>query len=88
MGFDPNPGFDKHCFCDPDLVYYEDMINDDLAAFEERRQEKAAEEAEKLANLERIKAEEEATAAAEAAAAAIKAAEEAEKKREAEILAE
>lgn len=21
MGFDPNPGIDKHCFCDADLTY-------------------------------------------------------------------
>lgn len=88
MGFDPNPGFDKHCYCDADLVYAEAMITEDLAAFEAKRQEKAAEEAEKQAELERKKAEEEAAAAAKAAAEAIKAAEEAEKKREAEIIAE
>ena len=87
IGSDPNPGFDKHCYCDADLVYSETIIEEDLAAFEIKRQEKAAEEAEKQAEIERKKAEEEAAAAAKAAAAAIKAAEEAEKKREQEILA-
>jgi hypothetical protein len=37
MGFDPNPGFDKHCYCDADLVYNETIIEEDLAAFEAKR---------------------------------------------------
>jgi hypothetical protein len=33
MGFDPNPGIQKHCYCDGDLVYDETHIEDDLAEF-------------------------------------------------------
>lgn len=88
MGFDPNPGMDKHCYCDGDLTYNQTLIDEALDAFEAKRQELAAIAAEKVADLERKKAEEEAVGAQDAADRAIKAAEEAEKKREKEILAE
>lgn len=85
FGFDPNPGIDKHCYCDGDLTYKQHLIDEDMGEFEAKRQELAAIEAEKQAEIERKKAEEEAAAAAKAAEESIKIAEENEKKREKEI---
>lgn len=47
MGSDPNPGMDKHCFCDSDVTYNQTLIQEDMDAFEAKRQEEAAEVAEK-----------------------------------------
>jgi len=33
FGFDPNPGVDKHCFCDVDMTYNQTLIDQDLAQF-------------------------------------------------------
>jgi hypothetical protein len=87
FGFDPNPGIDKHCYCDGDLTYNQTLIDEDLAQFQAERDETAARTAEKSAEDERKRAEEEAAAASAAAESAIKAAREERKKREKEILA-
>jgi hypothetical protein len=87
FGFDPNPGIDKHCYCDGDLTYNQTLIEDDLATFQAERDEAAAKAAEKAAEEDRKRAEEEAKAATAAAEAAIKAANEDRAKREKEILA-
>lgn len=47
MGSDPNPGMDKHCFCDGDVTYNQTLIQEDMDAFEAKRSEEAAEVAEK-----------------------------------------
>jgi len=87
FGFDPNPGIDKQCYCDADLTYNQTLIDDDLAEFQAQRDEAAARDAEKGADAERKRAEEEAKAATAAGEAAVKAAREERKKREKEILA-
>jgi len=87
FGFDPNPGIDKHCYCDGDLTYNQTLIDSDLARFQAERDEAAAKAAEKRAAEERKRAEEDAKAAAAAADEAIKAAREERKKKEKEILA-
>jgi hypothetical protein len=33
FGFDPNPGMEKHCYCDADVTYNVTLVQEDLAGY-------------------------------------------------------